>query len=62
MDRFTSIELTDIHFTHGHANGNSRLAQRLNRQTYPYREYPAIGTFASKHRHLWDTGSGSGQL
>ncbi|EZA58873.1 hypothetical protein X777_00694 [Ooceraea biroi] len=56
MAGYSNIELADIHYVYGRANGNCREAQRLYQQIYPQRRCPAKN-FCSVHRRLRETGS-----
>ena len=57
MERYTWIELSDMHLTYGAANCNGRAAQRLYQQRYPGRRIPHHSIFESIHRHLRENGS-----
>ncbi|GFT88940.1 uncharacterized protein TNCV_907221 [Trichonephila clavipes] len=52
MNSYTNAELADIHFIHGLANGNGRVAVRLYREKYPTRRQPNHQMFARVHQNL----------
>jgi len=57
MERYTWIELSDMHLTYGAANCNGRAAQRFYQQRYPGRRISHHSIFESIHRHLRENGS-----
>lgn len=56
MGDFSLVELADIHFFYGRANGNSLEARRLYEEAFPNRRIPYHSTFANVDRRLRETG------
>ena len=52
MERYTRIELADMHLAYGAAFTKGRAAQRLYRDRYPNRRITHHTTFSSIHRRL----------
>ena len=57
MDRYTNIELADMHLTYGVAQGNARNAVRMYRDKFPNRHIPGNRFFTNLHMRLRETGS-----
>lgn len=57
MSVYSNIELADMHFMYGRANGNAREALRLYVATHPERQVPSVRLFVRLHQRLRDTGS-----
>ncbi|GFW07589.1 DUF4817 domain-containing protein [Trichonephila clavipes] len=51
------VELAEIHFIYGLADGNGRADVRLYRERYPTRRQPNHQTFARVHQNLVERGS-----
>lgn len=54
---YSNLELTDIHFCYGLANGNSREACRLYAGKFPNRRIPCRKVFVNVHRNLRERGT-----
>lgn len=57
MPVYSNIELADMHFMYGRANGNAREALRLYVDVHPNRQIPSVRGFVRLHQRLRDTGS-----
>lgn len=57
MNAYSNLEMADMHFTYGRANGNSLEAQRLYAEQYPQRRLPHHTTFTTIHRRLRERGN-----
>jgi hypothetical protein len=57
MNRYTFVELSDMHLVYGEARGNGREAQRIYQECYSQRQLPHRTTFASIDRRLREYGS-----
>lgn len=57
MAEFNNEEYADMVFVYGRADGNSRLAQRMYRESYPDRRVPHHTTFSNTFRRLRETGT-----
>lgn len=57
MDNYSNLEIADMHFTYGRANGNALAAQRLYAEQYPQRRLPHHSTFTSIHQRLREFGN-----
>ncbi|GFV88974.1 DUF4817 domain-containing protein [Trichonephila clavipes] len=56
MYHFTNLELADIHFIYGLADGNGRAAVRLYKERYSTRRQPNHQMFAGMHQNLVERG------
>lgn len=54
---YSNIELADMHFMYGRANGIATEARRLYVEAYPNRQIPSDRIFGKIHQRLRDTGS-----
>ena len=54
---FTTVELANMHFCYGQANGNGREAQRIYQDKYPNLTLPHHTKFQKIHQQLLETGS-----
>ena len=57
MERYTWIELANMHLAYGAAFTCGRAAQRLYRDRYPNRRITHHTTFSSIHRRLYQSGT-----
>ena len=57
MERYTWIELTNMHLAYGASFTRGRAAQRLYRYRYPNRRITQHKTFSSIHRRLCQSGN-----
>ena len=57
MERYTWIELANMHLAYGAAFTSGRAAQRLYRDIYPNRRITQHTTFSSIHRRLCQSGT-----
>ncbi|GFW29224.1 hypothetical protein TNCV_4132981 [Trichonephila clavipes] len=57
INRYTDVELMDIHFIYCLANGNGRVDVRLYAERYPTRGQPNHQTFTRVHQNLAEHGS-----
>jgi hypothetical protein len=56
MVNYSNLEMADMHFTYGYANGNALEAQRLYAEQYPERRLPHHTTFTNIHQRLRELG------
>ncbi|GFQ97025.1 uncharacterized protein TNCT_84771 [Trichonephila clavata] len=56
MISYTNLEITDIHFIYGVADGNALEARWLYGELFPSRRLQNLKTFERLHRHLRETG------
>lgn len=54
---YTNVEMTDMHYVYGLADGNAFEARRIYQERYPNRILPDSRTFTNIHRRLTETGS-----
>lgn len=57
MTTYTFSEQADMIFMYGKANGNSLLASRLYRESFPGRQLPHHSTFAAVYLRLSESGT-----
>ena len=57
MERYTWIELAELHLAYGATFTSDRAAQRLYRETYPNLLIPQDTTFSSICCRLWQLGT-----
>lgn len=57
MYKYTNVEMADIHFTYGLADGNAQAARPMYQEGYPQRVVPNVQTFIIIHGGLCETGS-----
>lgn len=57
MPEYTNMEMADMHFMYGRANGNAYEARRLYVEAYPNRLVPSDKIFTRLHQRLSDTGT-----
>lgn len=56
-NNYSNLEMTQMHFLYGLANGNSVEARRLYQERYPDRVLPCRQIFINIHRRLTESGS-----
>lgn len=54
---YTNMEMADMHFVYGLADGNATEARRIYQEKYPQRPIPCAKTFSNIHRRLQETGT-----
>lgn len=57
MPNYSNLEMTQMHFLYGLANGNAMEARRLYQERYPNRALPDRRIFINIHRRLAESGN-----
>lgn len=57
MPVFSNVEMANMHFLYGLANGNALEARRMYAQRYPNNRLPCSDTFTKLHIRLQETGT-----
>lgn len=57
MSNYSFLEMADMHFMYGKANGSAREARRIYEEAFPDRRIPCEKTFIHLHQRLRENGS-----